>query len=168
MEVYAEPCPGSCLSVLTALLFSFLSPAHGAQEISLLLVSRVSLLCGLLLSGGVALESSLLPLSCLESPFVDRELHKWLFSSVPSLREACRAVPMCQSLRLPHGPALAPVLPRLSISGVRALLEGFLSSLEADEEVLAHTEAGSRGCPLTLLLHNQGTEWLSPVLWGGN
>lgn len=45
VEVYAELCPGSCLSILTALLFSFLSPAHGAQEISLLLVSRVSLLC---------------------------------------------------------------------------------------------------------------------------
>lgn len=69
MEVYAGPCPRSCLSVLTALLFSFLSPAHHAQEISLLLVSRVSLLCDLLLSGGVALESSLLPLFCLERPF---------------------------------------------------------------------------------------------------
>lgn len=77
MGVYAEPHPGSCLSVLTALLFSFLSPALGAQEISLLLVSRVSLLCDPLLSGGVALESSLLPLFCLERPFfVGRELHK--------------------------------------------------------------------------------------------
>lgn len=115
MEVYAEPCPGSCLSVLTELLFSFLSPAHGAQGISLLLVSRVSLLCDLLLSGGVALESSLLPLFCLERPFVGRELHKGLFSSVPSLGEARGAVPMCQSLGLHHGPALAAVLAGLPL-----------------------------------------------------
>lgn len=45
---------------------------------------------------------------------------------------------------------------------------GFLSSLEADGEALAHMQEGPCGCPLTLLLHNQAIEWLSPVLWGGN
>lgn len=72
---------------------------------------------------------------------------------------------MCQSLRLHYGPALAPVLPRLPTSGVRALLEGFLSSLEADGEALSHMQEGSHGCSLTFLLHNQATKWLSLVLW---
>lgn len=63
------------VSVLMALLFFFLLPM-GAQEISLLLVSRVSLLCDPLLSGAVALESSLLPWLCVESPLLwDRGVH---------------------------------------------------------------------------------------------
>lgn len=166
MKVYAGPCPRSCLSVLTALLFSFLSPAHHVQEISLLLVSRVSLLCHLFLSGGVAVESSLLPLFCLERPFfVGRELLKWLFSSIPPLGEARGAVPLCQSLRLPHGPA--PAL----------FYQGYLwgqspaggSSHPHPSRPMEkpwHTHArGTSRLPLTL---HQAPIWLSPFLLGGS
>lgn len=79
------------VSVLTALLFSFSLLPVGAQEISLLLVSRVSLLCDLLLSGEVALESSLLPLFCLERPFFGgRGLHTMIVfpSSIPGRCQA--------------------------------------------------------------------------------
>lgn len=58
------------VSVLMAFLFSFSLVPVGAQEISLLLVSRVSLLCDPLLSGEVALESSLLLCFCLERLFL--------------------------------------------------------------------------------------------------
>lgn len=70
VEVHADPHQwrGLPVSVLTALLFSFSLLPVGAQEISLLLVSRVSLLCDPLLPGEVALESSLLPFFCLERP----------------------------------------------------------------------------------------------------
>lgn len=105
------------VSVLMALLFFFSLLPVGAQEISLLLVSRVSLSCDPLLSGEVALESSLLPLFCLERPFFGRQraspndpfsqLHPWEVPEGP--------VPTWQSLRLHHGPTLAPILSGLPL-----------------------------------------------------
>lgn len=81
VEVRTKLCPAGraaslCFnSVLTAFLFSFSLLPMGAQEISLLLVSRVSLLCGHLLSGEVGLESSFLPLFSLETLLGGRGLH---------------------------------------------------------------------------------------------
>lgn len=69
----------------------------GAQEISLLLVSRVSLLCDPCLSGAVALESSLLPWFCVESLRLwNREVH----AVIPFLNY----IPgRCQAVWCPHG-----------------------------------------------------------------
>lgn len=110
------------IPVLMALLFSFSLLPLGAQEISLLLVSRVSLVCDpLLLSGEVAfreLPPSLVP--CRESSFGGRSgSHKDLFSQLHPQEMAGRLAPTRQIVRLHHAalpccrlcqPRLPPVL----------------------------------------------------------
>lgn len=112
------------VSILMAFLFFFFLLPVCAQEISLLLVSRVSLLCGPLLSGAVALESSLLPRFCVERAFFCgtegscsdpfSQSHPW---EMPG-----SLVPTWQILGLHYRPALVPVCISVA-SWVRGLLQ---------------------------------------------
>lgn len=114
VDVHADPHQwvGLPVSVLTALLFSFSLLPVGAQEISLLLVSRVSLLCDPLLPGEVAVESSLFPFFRLDRPCFggQRASRYGPFSQLHPWEMPEGVVPMWQPLRLHHGPTLASVL----------------------------------------------------------
>lgn len=139
MKVYAGPCPRSCLSVLTALLFSFLSPAHHAQEISLLLVSRVSLLCDLLVWWSSFREFPASPLLPRETLLCRQRASQVVvfFNSTPGRSQGgCAPVSVSEAASWTCSCSVLPGLPLGSEPCWR-----FLSSspFEADGEALAHT-----------------------------